>query len=389
MTNDELIPMYLRTMKKYSLPAVGILTILLLVSWGFTGHRTIGQIAASHLTLQAKEAVHELLGGESLADAATWADQVRDDPEYSRTAPWHFIDVPLGLSFEQFQQQVATSDKMNVYTALLKEEKLLIGPAASHEQKAAALKFIAHFVGDIHQPMHVSRAEDKGGNTIQVQYDNQGTNLHALWDTKLLRHSGLNYQQLAEKYDRATEQQIKKWQGDPPILWAWESYQISTEIYAKVAASNGRNIDAAYYEANIPVIENRIEKAGIRLAGVLNTLFENAKAGEYAGVSTRKVAFTPQQVSAPVTIQIEDAPKHIGESVKICAKVYGHKDMGSMVLVNMGGAYPNQLLTMVLRDGAKPLADAMDNQSLCVTGKLILYKEKPEIIVTETAQIAH
>ena len=360
----------------------------LLISWGFTGHRTIGQIAAKHLTPQAREAVHELLGDESLADAATWADQVRNDPEYSGTAPWHFINVPLGLSFEQFKAQVTTSDKMNVYTALLKEEKQLTDPAASHEQKVAALKFIAHFVGDIHQPMHVSRAEDKGGNTIQLQYDNQGTNLHALWDTKLLEHGGLNYQQLAEKYDHASEQQIKKWQGDPPILWAWESYQVSTQIYAEVAA-NGRNIDHAYYEANIPVIENRIEKAGIRLAGVLNTLFENAKAGEYTGINPPNASLTPQQMTQPVTIRIEDAPKHIGETVKICAKVYGHKDMGSMILVNMGGPYPDQLLTLVLRDGAKSLTDTMDNQSVCVTGRLILYKDKPEIIVTETAQVAY
>ena len=170
-------------MKRLIIFSAGIFLALILISWGFTGHKTIGQIADNHLTPQAKQAVQELLGDQSLADAATWADQVRNEPEYSGTASWHFINVPLGLSFDQFQQQVANTDKMNVYTALLKEEKALTDPASTHEQKIAALKFVAHFVGDIHQPMHVSRAEDKGGNTIQVQYDGQGTNLHALWDT--------------------------------------------------------------------------------------------------------------------------------------------------------------------------------------------------------------
>jgi len=267
-------------MKKFTLSAAGTLVALFLVSWGATGHKTIGQIAANHLTPQAGEAVHELLGDQSLADVATWADQLENDPKYSATASWHFVNVPLGLSFERFQQQVAHSGKMNVYTALLREERQLTDPAASHQQKVMALKFIVHFVGDIHQPMHVSRAEDRGGNTIQLRYDYEDTNLHALWDTKLLENGGLNYQQLAAKYDHATNQQIKKWQRDPPILWAWESYQISTQLYAEIAA-NGRNINPAYYEAHMPVIENRVEKAGIRLAGVLNALFGYAKAGQY------------------------------------------------------------------------------------------------------------
>jgi hypothetical protein len=207
-------------MKKLFAGASAIVIAILLISWGFTGHKTIGQIAYNHLTPQAKTAVQELLGEQSLADAATWADEVRNDPQYSGTASWRFINVPLRLTFDQFQEQVSTSVKMNVYTALLKEEKELTNPASTHEQQVAALKFIAHFVGDIHQPMHVSRAEDKGGNTIQLQYDGQGTNLHALWDTKLLEHGGLNYQQLADKYDHPTAAQISKWQNDPPILWA-------------------------------------------------------------------------------------------------------------------------------------------------------------------------
>jgi hypothetical protein len=369
------------------LSVFGISVALFLVSWGFTGHKTIGQIATNHLTPQAQTAVRELLGDQSLADAATWADEARNDPEYRGTASWHFVNVPLGLSFDQFQRQVSSSDKMNVYTALLKEEKQLADPAATLEQKVTALKFIAHFVGDIHQPMHVSRAEDKGGNTIQLTYDGGGTNLHALWDTKLLEHGGLNYQQLAEKYDHPTGAEIKKWQRDPPILWAWESYEISTQLYAEVEAMKGRNIDNSYYEAHMPVIADRIEKAGIRLAGILNTLFKDAKTGEYSGGMAMKEAVKPEKMDAAATIAIEDVSKHMGETVKICSKVYSHKDFGSMALVNIGAAYPNQLLTIVLRNDAKQLADSLDNKQVCVRGQLIDYNGKPEIIVTDSKQI--
>jgi hypothetical protein len=115
----------------------------------------------------------------------------------------------------------------NVYRALIKMEKQLQDRNTSREDKINALKFIIHFVGDVHQPMHVSRAEDEGANKIQVNYDGKGTNLHALWDSKLLEHERLSEQQLADKVDRATPQQVRTWQSDPLIEWMWESYQIS------------------------------------------------------------------------------------------------------------------------------------------------------------------
>jgi hypothetical protein len=371
-------------MKKivYFVPIIALAFIL--ISWGNTGHHVIGQIAENHLSPKAREAIQALLGGQSLADVSSWADEVRgNDPEYQSTAPWHFINVELGLSFPDFAKE---GD--NVYTALLKQEAILKDSHATTEQKVIALKFVVHFVGDIHQPMHISRAEDKGGNTIQVQYDGKGTNLHSLWDTKMLEHGGLNYQQLAEKYDHPAEAQIKKWQGDAPIVWAWESYQISTQLYGEIAAMKGRNIDNAYYEAHLPIVENRIEKAGIRLAGVLNELFKDYKPGAYTGSAAVQQVSTQVKMDPAITINVEDARKHIGETVKICSKVYGHKDFESIALVNMGAAYPDQLLTLMLKNELKNEADQLDNRMICVTGKLILYKDKPEIIVSDTTQIS-
>ncbi|MBS1532761.1 MAG: S1/P1 nuclease [Bacteroidetes bacterium] len=369
------------------------LTIFLLVpllilsaSWGFTGHKTIGQIAFQHLSPKAKASVQALLGNESLADAATWADEVRNDPEYKNTASWHFINVPLGLSFEQFQQQVTSGDKMNVYTALLDEEKQLTDPSTTRDQKVAALKFIAHFVGDMHQPMHVSRAEDKGGNMIQLNYEGQGTNLHALWDTKLLEHGGSNYQQLAEKYDHPSEAEIKEWQAKPPIIWAWESYQISSKLYEEIDGMKSRSIDNNYYESHIGIVERRITQAGIRLAGVLNALFEHGPVPPAATTSGP----TGQQsnIAAAPVIEISDAGNHIGQTVKVTAKAYSSRDMGSFTLVNLGASYPNQLLTLVLRGDAKRKGQDIDGKMVTVTGKVIDYKGKPEIEVRDPSQLS-
>jgi hypothetical protein len=360
-------------MKRFLYGIAAICIAIGLISWGRTGHNVIGRIAANHLTDKAKAGVKALLGNETLADVASWADDNRT-PE---TAPLHFINVETGLSFDDFKSQVESH--ANVYTALVKEEGVLADESASRQDRVIALKYIVHFVGDIHQPMHVSRAEDKGGNSIEVQYDNQNTNLHSLWDTKLLEHAGLSEEQLAQNFDKATPAQISKWQSDPQILWAWESYQISSILYAEID-KNGTAIDDAYYQAHIPVVENRIEKAGIRLAGVLNAIFDKTT----ISVAANK---TVEPMEAVMTVGENDLAKHTGETVKVCSKVYGHKDFGSMVLLSMGGEYPNSLFTVVLRGDAKGLADSLERKLIFVSGKVMDYKGKPEIVVEDGKQI--
>lgn len=246
---------------------------LLLISWGYTGHRTIGQITQNHLNPKAKEAIKNLLGDTSIAEACTWADDARREPAFAETANWHFLNLPLGLSFEDFKKYIDTVSNENVYSALNKAKIALTNPQSTKIEKVHALKFIMHFVGDLHQPMHISRAEDKGGSTIQLNFDEKGTNLHSLWDTKMLEKQGLTYDQLATKYDNVSAENIKQWQSDPLMLWLWESYQISTQLYADVDAMNKRVIDDAYYQKYLPLVEKRIQQSAIRLAGVLNELY--------------------------------------------------------------------------------------------------------------------
>jgi hypothetical protein len=377
-------------MNRKIVKAVGLLISIALLSWGVVGHRAIGKIAENHLSPKARAAVQELLGGQSLADVATWADEVRPTPEYRHTGGWHFLNLPLGLNYADFEKQVKEKSEENVYSAVLKQEEIINDKTTTREAKVEALKFIVHFVGDLHQPMHISRAEDKGGNTIQLNYEGQGTNLHSVWDSKLIEHGGLTYEQLAEKYDHVSVAQIKQWQSDPIMKWIWESYEISSKLYAEVDAMKSRSIDDSYYQAHIGIIQDRIEKAGIRLAGLLNEVFKNGLAASAPGGSPAAAGTSGGAVteSAPAkTIDIQDAGKHIDENVNVCGKVFGSKDLGSMVLVNLGAAYPDQLLTMVLRGAAKSAAQGLDGKTVCLTGKVILYKDKPEIIVTDTAMV--
>lgn len=373
-------------MRKIIVPSLFALVLsAALLSWGVTGHRTIGKIAAGHLSPQAKAAVHELIGDTTLAEISTWADEVRGQPAYRNTAPWHYINLPLGLSFADFEAKVKGMTQDNVYSALQQQERVLGSTASTRTQKVEALKFIAHFVGDLHQPMHVSREEDKGGNTIQLNYDGNGTNLHALWDSKLIDHQGLTYEQMAEKYDHATPAQIKQWQSDPLIQWIWESYQASSKLYEEVDALKSRAIDDSYYQAHIAIVEDRIEKAGIRLAGVLNEIFKTGLAASVASAPVTVAGNSP--AATPKTIAVQDAAQHYNEFVRCCAKVYGVKVLENLTLVNLGGAYPDQPLTVVLRDAARDMGPGLDGKNICVTGTVVSYRDKPEIVVMDPKMI--
>lgn len=375
---------------------------VVLLSWGVTGHRTVGKIAENHLSAAARAAVRELLGNESLADVSTWADEVRGQSEYRATAGWHFANLPLGLDYAAFQRQVEGATKENVYSALLQQEKVLTDKSSTREKKIEALKFVVHFVGDLHQPMHISREEDKGGNTIQLNFEGQGTNLHSLWDSKLLDKQGLDYEQLAAKYDKASAAEIRQWQSDPMIKWIWESYQISSKLYAEVDAMKSRSIGDSYYQEHILTVDLRIEQAGIRLAGVLNTVFKNGLTASATGPATSAAGQGGSSVGSgggsgaamasaegpAKSIDIHEAAKHVDENVAVCGVVYGYKNLGSMTLVNLGAAYPNQLMTVVLRGEARNAYEGIDGKAICVTGKVEMYKEKPEIVVTNTKQLS-
>lgn len=103
--------------------------------FGVIGHRSVGRIADDNLTPKAKAAVKNLLGNETLAGVSTWADKVWNKPEYKSTASWHFLNLPLGLSYDGFVQQVESMNNGNVYSALIKSERDLMNPGISKELK--------------------------------------------------------------------------------------------------------------------------------------------------------------------------------------------------------------------------------------------------------------
>ena len=186
--------------------------------------------------------------------------------------------------------------------------------------------------------------------------------------------------------DKATPDEIAKWQSDAPIEWLWESYQVSSLLYAE--AETNKDIDEAYYNKWVPVIHKRINQAGVRLAGELNRIFKDQH------IKITKVVLSPpppirDNPVPPMPAQLKELGQLTGQYVVVKGKVFGLKDFGSMTLVNLGAAYPNQLATVVLKGDAKKeiTADLIDGKSVTVTGVVSAYNGKPQIVVTESKNL--
>ncbi|SNC61982.1 S1/P1 Nuclease [Hymenobacter gelipurpurascens] len=257
-------------MRKRLLPLfLLLLSPVTLWAWGVDGHRAVGKIAEQHLSRHARQQVQRILGTETLTLVSTWPDEIRFYPEFKETGPWHYVNTPSGLNHDQYLQQLNAQTEPNAYNMLAVKLKELKDPTKTQAERAAALKFVVHLVGDVHQPLHAGHAEDKGGNDIKVKYRGKDTNLHSLWDSGLIDYQGLTYTEMATQYDRnLRRKEVKKLQKAAPEQWLWESYQACERLYSETPT--GADLNYTYYPQHAELMRQRIVEAGVRLAYVLN-----------------------------------------------------------------------------------------------------------------------
>lgn len=246
-----------------------------LAAWGPTGHRVVGRIADGHLTPEAASAVEELLGPTGLTHAGVWADDVRSDPAFRHADPWHYISIDDGETLAD----TARNERGDVVDAIERHEAILADRGAPAEERANALRFLVHFVGDIHQPLHVGRRADRGGNSILVTFFDEPSNLHAVWDSEIINHRRLSFSELAEKLDHLTAEEVARLQGATLADWAKESYDLRDAVYPQ---DNDLRLSWEYVYHSWPVIERRLMEAGVRLAGLVNRVL-GASGGEAGG----------------------------------------------------------------------------------------------------------
>lgn len=245
-----------------------------LFAWGQIGHRIVGQIGDTYITPAARQAVKEILGTESLAIASTWADAFgRIDSDYRHTAPWHYINPTEGMSYEEFVLELSQDTTVNAFTKLNYLKDQLKTRQGTIEHQRFCLRMLIHILGDIHQPMHVSRKADLGGNLIPVVWQDESTNLHSVWDTYLIDHQKLSYTEYANSINFPTPEQLTLWQEQPMVDWFYESYELSTRIYAGITKPD-QVLSYRYNYDYIETLNHRLLQAGVRLAGMLNEIFE-------------------------------------------------------------------------------------------------------------------
>jgi hypothetical protein len=260
----------------------GVLLLVLLLShatplgfaWGPEGHHVTIILAQRYLTADSSALAKELLGSESFLDAAVWADNYRHD--HPETGPWHYIDIPLRNTTLDMQRDCPNGD-----CVLAKTEAFLAVLRDTHADAAArrdALKFVIHFVGDLHQPLHDADDNDHGGNMRVVQLaphvppPGLSDNLHWLWDTGLIERINSNGQVLADIIQgKITDRDRTTWSRGRVEDWILEAHGLAQRAaYQGLGGAAPAVISPEYERQADQIIEIQLAKAGVRLAFLLN-----------------------------------------------------------------------------------------------------------------------
>lgn len=290
-------------MKSLILCSLAILVSLLgthkACAWGQDGHRITAEIAERNLNPKALAAVQEILGEESLAEVSNWGDEIRSNGTWDFAMPWHYISIDDDETWESFERAPeAEGDVLAILERLDKflrdknaKTVTLKGPVKRGSSKLApklektigkrdALALYVHFAGDIHQPLHVGRRDDKGGNRIQVEWFGEECSLHKVWDEKLIESTNLSYTEFSTFLNRVTDEERQTWSKSSYLDWASDSKAVRDQVYDFGAQRSGYFLNIVepptlsydYRHKTLPIVRTQLKKGGIRLAAKLNEI---------------------------------------------------------------------------------------------------------------------
>jgi hypothetical protein len=256
---------HILTMKKNIIILCFVIILLpsSIYAWGSKGHKIVAAIAKQCLSKQTTDSVQNYLGAMSFEDASVWMDEVRSDRTYDYLKPWHYVNVEKDKTYVKTKDPEVVNE-IEIAIATLKEKGV-----RDKDRINFALKVIFHLIGDIHQPLHCGYADDKGGNTMQVQYMGKGSNLHKVWDSEIIEDVNITLSDCLKLANTLSANEKKKMQNNNVEVWMNEARELLPEVY-----NFETKIKQDYIDKNKPVIEKQLVRAGIRLAMVLNETFK-------------------------------------------------------------------------------------------------------------------
>lgn len=239
-------------------------------AWGAQGHEIVATIALQELSPRARAQVARLLGNPAmLIHEASWADEIRDRrPETGR---WHYVDIPLNAPAYLSVRDCPRGDC--VVAQIAAAQRVLADPRRPVGAQAEALCFLIHLVADIHQPLHAVDNDDRGGNQVRIYLRGMRTNLHQLWDSRVVEALGFDSARVAQDIRRGiSPPQRKAWQAGSAAAWATESHAVARDrVYPTMQGRRSLRLPPTYLRDEMPVTRQQLARAGVRLAWLLNT----------------------------------------------------------------------------------------------------------------------
>lgn len=261
--------MKLNILSRICLTAISVTTSLSALAWGQKGHDVTAYIAEQHLTPTTLAAVTDLLDGMSPVYWANWLDNASHTPEYAYSKTWHYKNIDADKTYwtqpEQSGGDIVKALRMNIAT--------LADSTKSKEDKELAMKMVVHLMGDLHQPMHMGRSTDRGGNNVKVTYFGRNANLHGIWDTNLVESAHKwGYTEWQQQIDRVPEEVEVVTIGGNLDDWGQKTAAIAKTIYERTPEYSKLSYDEVAEWA--PIIEAQLLIGGLRLAHVLNSIYD-------------------------------------------------------------------------------------------------------------------
>ena len=242
------------------------------MDWGSTGHRVVAEIANNYLTDNTRERIYNILEGETLVNASTYADDIKSDKRYSEYYDWHFINMELDQDYED----TVPSEKGDVYIAINRCIDVLESNSVSDLDKSFYLKLLIHFIGDLHQPLHIGRYEDRGANRVYVKWFGRNSNLHRVWDSEMINSHNMSYSELALNLPNPSflvlTDEAKEFKRSDILDWVNEIHEYTNEIYNNVSIND--KLGYEYQYENFETVKDLLLTGGLRLAIILNYLFD-------------------------------------------------------------------------------------------------------------------